>query len=95
MSEHAMQDTLLEEDDPRPVWRQRPGRPFGPASAIPNSDHEWVVKVQVASRLHRTSYREMPREARKDVEVVWLVGKKAAGATLDGREWREMPARKE
>jgi hypothetical protein len=40
-----MQDTLLEEDDLRPVFRPRP-LAWGPSQSIPIQDDEWIEKVR-------------------------------------------------
>lgn len=60
---------------------------------------EWVTEDQAAEDILLPGRSESPwaerdedgEYTRGDQTVVYRVGKKAAGALLDGREWREMP----
>lgn len=51
---------------------------------------EWVPESQTSIDLAMHNFRELTIGAPTRDGCVFCVGKKAAGATLDGREWREM-----
>jgi protein gp37 len=59
---------------------------FAPFEDIPNSD---LVTQRLSQNLPGQMFP--PRKGAKDGQLVYRIGNDAAGASLDGREWREMP----
>ncbi|MEJ0017473.1 MAG: DUF5131 family protein [Acetobacteraceae bacterium] len=74
-----------------PFFMKRWGE-FGP---IGLAAQKWIVRSDGSSSPCPTPNGIGHHAARDGSTFVYRVGKKAAGALLDGREWRQFPARQE